>query len=92
MDTVDTRELRAKIHLAGYRGQRIDGGHSPAFVSALVRNVLVTAERNGLSGDDTMTWLAYEALKALEECQGREMQRAMLDPAPRLVVLKDLPL
>ena len=89
MDTVDIRELRGKILLAGRRGQRIDGGHPPTVVGALVRNVLASSEISGLSGEDTMTWLAFEALKALEEVLGIEMQRAMREPAPRVIVPKD---
>jgi len=45
-----------------------------------------------LSGEDMMTILAFEALKVLESQFDREIRRAMLEPAPRLVVLKDLPL
>ena len=39
------------------------------FSNPLVRNVVDSSRMRGLSGEDTMTWLAFEALKRAERLQ-----------------------
>lgn len=40
-----------------------------AYESPLVKAVFDSARYRGLSGDDTMTWLAYEALLRVEQLE-----------------------
>ena len=47
--------------------------------SALINRCLRVAEHAGLSSEETMTLLAYEALCMLEELHTRELKRVMLD-------------
>jgi len=58
--------MRKRITEYGYRGD------------ALTRNVLDSARCSGLSGDDTMTWLAFEALKRLEHFEDMFLTETML--------------
>ena len=48
--------------------------------SPLVRNVMYAADREGMSGEDRYTLLAYEALVALETNWKQVMRARMLDP------------
>lgn len=91
----DIRKMRLKITLAAYRGERFDDGAGKGSTLACVMagNAVRAGEAGGLSGEDTMTLLAFESLKCIETLMDREMQRAFLEPPPpRLVVLKDMPL
>jgi hypothetical protein len=45
----------------------------------LVRTVMDAAHYKGLSGEDTMTWLAYESLKRLEFIEDRCIEDALLN-------------
>lgn len=45
----------------------------------LVKTVMDAAHYKGLSGEDTMTWLAYEAIKRLEFIEDRSINDAMLN-------------
>jgi hypothetical protein len=57
--------------------------------SVLIRQILRIAEVRGLSGDDTMTMLAYHALRSLEDQWEVNLRTAELSPIPPLVFLKD---
>ena len=78
-ETTDPRELRKHIQRCAFRGNRIDGKDSRQIniTSSMARNVLSFCELNGYSGEDTMTVLAFMALKNLEQTTDREL--AMLD-------------
>lgn len=52
----------------------------------LVKAIFDAAAAKGLSGEDTMTWLAFEALKGLEYCKGRILERAMMEPISPLLL------
>lgn len=51
----------------------------------IVRQVFCLAEINGLSGEDKMTVLAFEALKALEHCKDLILEQVSLSPAPIII-------
>ena len=53
--------------------------------SALVNNVLRASEARGLSGEDTMTALAYEALKRLEHIESLMLDQAYISPPPMII-------
>jgi hypothetical protein len=58
-----------------------------AFSSnALAHNLLMTAEMRGWSGEDTMTWLAFEALKRVEHLEDLMLEHARLSPMTPLIV------
>lgn len=67
-------EMRAAIRLAGHRD------------SNLVRQCIYRAEREGLNGEDTMTLIAYYALRMYDDSFCREMDRAMMDARPMFLV------
>lgn len=46
----------------------------------LIRAVLIASERNGYSGEDTMTWLAYQALSSYEKLFDHTLAMANLSP------------
>jgi len=45
----------------------------------LVKTVMDSAHYKGLSGEDAMTWLAYEAMKRLEFIEDRMLNEVMLN-------------
>ena len=57
-----------------------------SFSDALTRQVLDASEMRGLSGEDKMTWLAFEALKRLERYEEMAFEKAMLEPSPPILV------
>lgn len=74
-ECADPRGMRKRLHQYSYRGGRMP----------LVRAVYRMAEAHGLSGEDLMTWLAFEALKALEDHYDARIEAAMLNVQPLLV-------
>jgi hypothetical protein len=54
--------------------------------SALVRNVMYSADYQGLSAEDRYTSLAYHALVALETYYKKALQHAMLYPNPNFIM------
>lgn len=68
-------EMRAAIRLAGHRD------------SNLVRQCIYRAEREGLNGEDTMTLIAYFALRMYDDSFMREMDRAMHSAHPLMVAV-----
>jgi len=51
--------------------------------NSMVRCVLRAAESMGLSGEDTMTWLAYEALKRVEHMEEITLEYINTHPGER---------
>jgi hypothetical protein len=82
MTPTEVCEMRKAITNAAFRGERLTEDGKLSLSPPLVRNVLVAAEQQGLSGEDTMTWLAYEALKGYERCMDQLIETAMLSPLP----------
>ena len=48
----------------------------------MVRAIFDAAQYRGLSGEDTMVWLAFEALKGLEYFKAQFLDNAMREPMP----------
>lgn len=72
---MSVNEMRAAIRLAGHRD------------SNLVRQCIYRAEREGLNGEDTMTLVAYYALRMYDDSFQRELDRAMLSAHPLMVAV-----
>lgn len=51
----------------------------------MVKVVFDAAYYRGLSGEDTMTWLAFEALRRIEQLERLLLNDAMLRPPPLAV-------
>lgn len=94
-ETIDPREMRKRIAEASRRGTPVSGKAVPpgqmTVGGVLARHIMIFAEREGMSGEDTMTMLAYHALIALEQSQARLLEMAMLTPAQPLVFVKQEP-
>lgn len=54
--------------------------------SSLIANVLIGAQYNGLSGEDTYVTLAYHALRMLEDKWQRELRMAELSLHPPTII------
>ena len=76
-ECADPRGMRKRLQEYAYRGGE-----------PIVKAVLDAARYQGLSGEDTMTWLAFEALKGMEQYKRMVIDEAMLRPAPHLVALR----
>lgn len=83
----DPREIRQMLRRAAYRGDRIDGKEpgwsgiaTPA--SSLARRVFDMAQYTGLSGEDEMTVLAYNALIMYEQLFDKVLHDASIIPTP----------
>jgi len=73
-ECADPRGMRKRLMEYSYRGNE-----------PIVRAVLEAAKHRGLSGEDTMTLLAFEALKGMELYKSMVIESAMLNPNPPLV-------
>ena len=69
-ECADPRGMRKRILEYGYRGD------------SMTKAILDAARYRGLSGEDTMTWLAFEALKKAELLEDTVLEEVMLSPAP----------
>ena len=85
--TTDVREMRHQINKAMHGYERVDGKDvgrlSIPPAGAMIKNIVYAAQAHGWSGEDTMTVLAYEALKGYEGLYDRVLEHAMLTPACR---------
>lgn len=70
-------QMRAAIKRAGYRD------------STVVRRCLHRAEGEGLNGEDTMTLIAYWALRMYDDTSGHLSDALMLSTKPLFVVSTD---
>ncbi len=77
-ECADPRGMRRRLTEYSYRGGEY-----------MVKAIFDAARMRGLSGEDTMTWLAFEALNALEDLKARFIDEAMLRPAPPSFALRD---
>ena len=69
-ECAEIQGMRKRILEYGYRGD------------AMTRSILDSARYQGLSGDDTMTWLAFAALTRAETLEEMVLSQAMLQPPP----------
>ena len=72
--------MRKRLNEYAYRGG-----------NPMVKAIMDSARYRGLSGEDMMTWLAYEALIGYEHLQGLILEDAMRSPHPPLIMVKDKP-
>ena len=56
-----------------------------SFSDALTRNVYDMSKYRGLSGEDTMTVLAFEALRRLEKLTDQHLEFVMTNPMPPII-------
>ena len=68
-ECADANGIRRRLRHYAYSGSE-----------PMVKAVLDMALYRGLSGEDTMTWLAFEALQRLEHCKGLILDRVATDP------------
>lgn len=80
-------DVEAQATLEGMRVAIRRGGRD----SALIRSVLITAEKRGLSGEDTYTMLAYHSLMALEEGFQERLRIAEITPKPPWILASPPP-
>ncbi len=69
-ECADPRGMRKRLLEYSYRGDE-----------PIVRAIFDAARARGLSGEDTMTWLAFEALQGMERFKGMVLNDAMLRPS-----------
>jgi ABC-type tungstate transport system permease subunit len=79
----DPRELR-KLMLEVSRGSQTIG-------ASILREVFVFSERQGYSGEDKMTLLAYRALLELENVTARLIELHNMIPHQQTIVEKETP-
>ena len=83
-EITDPREMRVAIGLAARGFVRVDGAEvrpsQIAPASALIHAVQTMARVHGLSGEDAMTVLAYEALRAYEGAYDKVLRIASATP------------
>lgn len=84
----DPREIRQALRRSAYRGERIDGkdlGWSQIATpsSSLARRVFDMAQYTGLSGEDEMTVLAYNALIMYEQLFDKVLHDASISTTPQ---------
>lgn len=51
----------------------------------IVKVIFDAARYRGLSGEDTMVWLAFEALQGMEKYKELVLAQYMLNPSPSLI-------
>lgn len=59
-----------------------------SYEHPLTRAIFQASDAQGLSGEDRMTWLAFDALRRLEKLENEALNYAMLNPAPPLITEK----
>lgn len=91
----DVRDMRKALTMAAARGDRIDGApprpNEMPLGFHLPRTAHNLAQFNGWSGEDQMTWLAYQAMLALEKAYDRELQMLNLTAAPAVFFTQGQP-
>lgn len=82
----DPREMRKVLHEAARGCARVDGKPIGQWsippASGLIRNALHAGQHAGWSGEDTMTVLAYNALRLYEDAYDRMLDVAKFTPSP----------
>lgn len=82
--TTDIREMRKAVFGLG-RGRRISDGSSGFFGAQFVHQARAWGDRDGLSGEDVMTIIAYHALKENERLSDLVLEAAQNTTAPLIV-------
>ena len=74
-ECADPRGMRKRIIEYSYHGNEV-----------MVKAILDAARYRGLSGEDTMTWLAFEALQGMERFKEILLDNAALIPNAPLFI------
>lgn len=83
---LNTRKIRKQILDCAYgRAPLNKSMGNDSMVCALIRQTLNLAARDGLSGEDTMTILAFNALLQLETLYNQELEKARLSIKPHFI-------
>ena len=88
---MDINEMRRRIHDVAYLGCRVDGEEGSrnfSATSATVHQVYQIAARDGLSGEDRMTMLAYHLMAQYESLFDKVLDIEH-NRAPEYVVIPD---
>ena len=85
----DPREMRKVIRETAYRGHRFDTSNSASLASPIARNVLMAAERDGWSGEDTMTALAYHALLEIDRLYSQLIESVNMQVYRPMIISKE---
>ena len=86
----DPREIRKLLDRVAQGRDRVDGTPARIFnlASNITHRVFMVAQHEGLSGEDTMTMLAYHALLAYESAADRAVESIMMTPVSHAFVIK----
>lgn len=91
MSMMTVRDMRKAINDARAGYTRADGtgkrGTLPP-TSAMIQACLIMCQREGLSGEDTMTVLAYHALVGYEKLHDLVMEQISLTVNPPFIIVK----
>jgi hypothetical protein len=83
---VKLRNIRAEFIRVLHTGRRFDEkGKAPSMAPALMRNVMEMASRNGLSPEEALLVLSYEALQTIERMAEQLLEYGLHQPHPRLM-------
>lgn len=84
--TANLRRIRAEFLRVLQTGRRFDGqGKQPSITPAIMRNVMNMASHAGLSPEEALLILSYEALKMVEQQQDMLLEFHLTNPRPRLM-------
>lgn len=85
--TAHMRKIRGEFIAVLHRGGRFDGKNAkmPSIAPALMRNVMNMASANGLSPEEALLVLSFEALKMVELLNDQILEYHLTTPHPRLM-------
>jgi acetamidase/formamidase len=89
MITANLRRIRAELYRVMESAERFDGtSTNQSTVAALIRQIEIMARRQGLSAEEKMTVLAYEALQAIERMNDLMIEKYSTATIPRSVIFE----
>jgi hypothetical protein len=84
--TANMRRIRGEFIRVLHTGGRFDGkNRQPSIAPVLMRNVMDMASQAGLSPEEALLILSYEALIKVEQMQDQLMEYHLLTPVPGLI-------
>lgn len=88
--TANLRRIRAEFLRVLHTGRRFDGqSKQPSTAPVIMRNVMDMASQVGLSPEEALLILSYEALKMVEQQQGMLLEFLLTNPRPSLMSWPD---
>jgi hypothetical protein len=92
---IDPREMR-RLMLEVSRGRQTIAGEYAEMLDwnrcgSIIREVFMSAEHQGYSGEDKMTLLAYHALLQLEDVTKRLIDLHSIMPPQKIILEKETP-